>query len=509
MYDVIIIGAGVTGCAIARELSRLQLNVLVLEKEEDVCCGTSKANSAVIHAGHDAQPGTLKAKFNVLGNAMMDQLSRELDFPFKRNGSLVLCLDKAQLPQLEELLERGRQNGVEGLRIVTGKEIKTLEPNLSDEVQAVLFCPTGGIVCPFLMTIALAENACENGVCFRFDTAVSQIAPLAPRESNTQGEAALGWQITAAGGEVFETRCIVNAAGVYADVFNNMVSARKLSITPRRGEYQLLDKKAGDLVSHTIFQLPGAMGKGVLVTPTVHGNLMVGPTAENLTDREAVNTTANGLNEVMEKGRRSVPSLPAKLTITSFAGLRASEADRDFVLGEPKDAPGFFNCAGIDSPGLSAAPAIGVYLAKLVADKLGAEPKPDFHGTRQSIPHMASASPEEQKALIAKDPAYGNVICRCETVTEGEIVNAIRRPLGARSLDGVKRRVRAGMGRCQGGFCTPRVMEILERERHLNPLAVSKHGSGSELLAEATRQETELKTEMETGPEADGKGGRP
>ncbi len=475
MYDVIVIGAGVTGCAVARELSRYRLNVLVLEKEEDVCCGTSKANSAVIHAGHDALPGTWKARFNVEGNAMMDRLAEELDFPFRRNGSLVVCLEEERIPELEALLERGRQNGVEGLRIVTGAEIKELEPNLSDEVKAVLYCPTGGIVCPFLMTVALAENAFENGVEFRFGRTVTAVCA-----AGTADRAC--WKLSDADGEIYETRCVVNAAGVYADLFNNMVSAHKLTILPRRGEYQLLDKKAGSLVSHTVFQLPGASGKGILVTPTVHGNLLVGPTAQDLTDREGVNTTAEGLAEVMEKGRRSVPSLPGGLTITSFAGLRASEAGHDFVVGEAPDAPGFFNCAGIESPGLSAAPAISVYLADLIAARLQAGVREDVCRTRRGIPCVAQASPEERRELFAQDPAYGNVICRCETVTEGEIRNAIRRPLGARSLDGIKRRTRAGMGRCQAGFCTPKVMEILQEELGLDPFAVSKHGPGSELL---------------------------
>lgn len=478
MYDVIIIGAGVTGCAAARELSRYDLNILVLEKEEDVCCGTSKANSAIIHAGHDAAPGSLKARLNVQGNAMMDELARDLDFPFVRNGSLVLCFDEAQIPKLQELLQRGRQNGVPGLRIVTGPEMKEMEPNLSDEVKAFLYCPTGGIVCPFNMTIAYAENAHANGVSFLFDTEVTDIHSLTDSE---------GWQLVTASGKTFESCCIVNAAGVHADTFNNMVSCNKLSITPRRGEYQLLDKKAGSIVSHTIFQLPGKLGKGILVTPTVHGNLLVGPTAENLSDKEALNTTQKGLAEVLKKGRLSVPSLPANLTITSFAGLRASEAGGDFVLGEARDAPGFFNCAGIESPGLSSAPAIGLLLAQQIAHKLQAAKKENFVKTRKGIPCVASASPDQLQKLLSQDPSYGNVICRCETVTEGEIVNAIRRPLGARSLDGVKRRTRAGMGRCQAGFCSPKVMEILERELSMDPLTVTKHGSASTLLTGKTR----------------------
>lgn len=481
MYDVIIIGGGIAGCCIARELSRYALGLLVLEKEEDVCCGTSKANSAIIHAGHDAKPGSLKARFNVEGNAMMDRLSKELDFPFQRNGSLVLCFDPAQLPDLEALAERGRQNGVPGLKIVAGEELRQLEPALSDQAAAALFCPTGGIVCPFHMTIAYAENAFENGAQFLFNTAVQKILP---------GTAPESWRIITASGESFETRCIINAAGVYADELHNMVSSRRLSITPRRGEYQLLDKKAGTLVSHTIFQLPGKMGKGVLVTPTVHGNLLVGPTAENLSDKEAVSTTQAGLSDVMEKGALSVPSLPQNLTITSFAGLRASEAGGDFVIGEAADAPGFFDCAGIESPGLSSAPAIGVFLAKQVAAKLGLCENPDFNPYRKGIPCVASATPEELRALIAQDPSYGVVVCRCETVTEGEIKNAIRRPLGARSLDGVKRRTRAGMGRCQAGFCSPKVMELLRQELHADPLTISKHGAGSELLLGHTREDS-------------------
>jgi len=478
MYDVIIIGAGVTGCAIARELSRYELNTLVLEREEDVCCGTSKANSAIIHAGHDAAYGSLKAKLNVRGNAMMDELSRDLDFPFQRNGSLVLCFDETQLPRLAELQKRGQQNGVPGLRIVSGPEMKEIEPNLSDEVKAFLYCPTGGIVCPFNMTIAYAENAFENGVSFQFNTEVTGIRPCTDPE---------GWQIATASGRTYESRCIVNAAGVYADTFNNMVSQNKLCITPRRGEYQLLDKKAGSIVSHTIFQLPGKLGKGILVTPTVHGNLLIGPTAENLSDKEALNTTQKGLAEVLNKGRLSVPSLPSNLTITSFSGLRASEAGGDFVLGEVKDAPGFFNCAGIESPGLSSAPAIGLMLAEEVSSRLCAKPKEHFIKTRKGIPCVATSTPVQLQALLDEDPSYSNVICRCETVTEGEILNAIRRPLGARSLDGIKRRTRAGMGRCQSGFCSPKVMEILERELSMDPLSVTKHGTGSALLTGKTR----------------------
>ena len=470
MYDAVIIGAGVIGCAVARELSRYRIKILVLEREEDVCCGTSKANSAIVHAGFDAEPGSMKAVMNVRGNKMMKALSEELDFPYKQNGSLVLCFQEGDMPKLEELKARGEKNGVEGLEIVTGERIWEIEPNLSREVKAMLYAPTGGIVCPFKLTIAMAENANVNGVEFSFDTQVKDIESM-------EG----GYRITTEKG-VFDTKCVVNAAGVYADVWNNRVSARKLSITPRKGEYCLLDKKAGNFVSHTVFQLPTKMGKGVLITPTVHGNLLVGPTAEDIEDKEGVNTTAQGLDKVAAQARLSAGEVPLRMVITSFAGLRATEKGEDFVLGEAQDAPGFFNAAGIESPGLSSAPAIGEYLAEMIAEKLQAEKKENFISRREDIPCVAESTPEEIRELIAKDPAYGNVICRCETVTEGEILNAIRRPLGARSLDGVKRRTRAGMGRCQAGFCSPRTMEILARELKVSPLALTKAGGNSNLL---------------------------
>ena len=471
MYDAIIIGAGVTGCAIARELSRYQLNILVLEKEEDVCCGTSKANSAIIHAGHDAKPGSLKARFNVRGNELMDQLSADLDFPFTRNGSLVLCFEESQIPELEELADRGRKNGVPGLSIVTGEDIKSLEPALSDNVKAVLVCPTGGIVCPFLMTIALAENAAVNGVSFRFDTTVKTLSRNA-----SDGH----WNVLTAAGDTFEARCIINAAGVYADELHNQVSARKLHITPRRGDYCLLDKTTGSFARHTVFQLPGKYGKGVLVSPTVHGNTIVGPTAIDIDDREGTNTTAEGLNDLIEKAGATVEHLPIRQTITSFAGLRAHEARHDFFIGEI--APGFVDCAAIESPGLSSAPAIGAMVADIVRDSLHLKENPAFDPTRKGILDPKTLDFAARAELIKQNPAYGQIICRCESVTEGEIVDAIHRVPGARSLDGVKRRTRAGMGRCQAGFCSPRVMEILARELGVDQSEITKSGGDSKII---------------------------
>ena len=479
MYDVIIIGAGVTGCAVARYLSRYQGSALVLERAEDVCCGTSKANSAIIHAGFDAAHGSLMAKMNVQGNRMLPELAKELDFPFRRNSSLVVCMSEEDMPRLRALYENGVKNGVEGLEIVDAQRLHELEPNVSKNAVAALWAPTGGIVCPFNMTIALAENANANGVDFRFNTKVTGF---------TRGEE--GWTVHTEQGD-FQTRYVVNAAGVYADVLHNMVSARKLHITPRRGDYCLLDRQVGGFVSHTVFQLPGKLGKGVLVSPTVHGNIIVGPTAIDIEDRDGTNTTAAGLEELIAKAGISVDNLPIRQTITSFAGLRAHEDHHEFVIGEAEDAPGFVDCAGIESPGLTSAPAIGLSVAELLREKLGLRKKEDFIATRKGLLDPKSLTKEAYQALIRENPAYGQIICRCEQVTEGEIIDAIRRPLGARSLDGVKRRTRAGMGRCQAGFCSPRVLEILSRELGVPQEQLTKSGGASFPIVGKTRKDGE------------------
>lgn len=470
MYDVIIIGAGVSGCASARELSRYKASVCVLERAEDVCCGTSKANSAIAHAGYDAPAGSLMAKLNVQGSRMMEQLSKELDFEFQRIGSLVVCRDEEELPNLQALLDRGAANGVEGLRIVDREELRLMEPNIAEDAVAALYAPTAGIVCPFGMNIAFAENAAVNGVEFQFDTEVQGIRKTAG-----------GWLLETNQGQ-YEAKCVVNAAGVYADTFHNMVSEQKIKITPRRGDYCLLDKAAGKHVSSVIFALPGKYGKGVLVTPTVHGNLLVGPTAIDTEDKEGVNTTRVGLDQVIEKAGENVKNLPMRSVITSFAGLRAHEEHHEFIIKEVEDAAGFVDCAGIESPGLTASPAIGVMVAGIVRELLQLEENPDFVGTRKGILNPQELSVEERKRLIEAQPAYGNIICRCEMVTEGEIIDAVRRPLGAKSLDGVKRRTRAGMGRCQAGFCSPRVMEILAREWGKEICDITKNGGNSKIV---------------------------
>ena len=481
MYDCLIIGAGVSGSAIAREVSRYKANVCVLEKCEDVCEGTSKANSAIVHAGFDAEEGSLMAKLNVEGNEMMDQLSKDLDIPFKRNGSMVVCVHKEELDGLKTLYERGVKNGVKGLKILSKEEALEMEPNLSDNVEGALFAPTGGIICPFELTIAMAENANVNGVEFRFNTEVEDIK---------KGEDGL-WHLRTNNGE-YVTRMVINAAGVHADEIHNMVSSEKMHIIERRGDYCLLDKQVGGYVSHTIFPQPTKYGKGVLVTPTVHGNLLVGPTAIDLENKEGNNTTAQGLDEVVSKASENVKNLPMRNVITSFAGLRAHLERHEFVIEEVKDAPGFIDVAGIESPGLSASPAIGKMVGKMVKEKLSLTEKENWIGTRKGITKTEGLSVEEMNELIKKNPAYGTIVCRCESITEGEILEAIHRPLGARSLDGVKRRTRAGMGRCQAGFCSPRTMEIINRELGLPYEKITKSGGKSYIVLERTKGEASL-----------------
>lgn len=470
MYDVVIIGAGVSGSASARELSRYKVNACVIEKTEDVCSGTSKANSGIVHAGFDAPEGSLMAKLNVEGNLMMEELSKELDFPFKKNGSLVICLSEEDMPKLKELYDRGIRNGVKELKILNKEEVLELEPNITDDVYAALYASTGGIVCPFGLNIALAENANTNGIEFRFNTEAQDIEKI-------DG----GFIIKTNQGDI-KTKYIVNAAGVYADKFHNMVSQNKINITARKGEYCLLDKTAGNHVSRTIFALPGKMGKGVLVSPTAHGNLIVGPTSTDIDDKEGVNTTREGLDTVIGKSSMNVKNIPMRQVITSFSGLRAHEDNHEFIIKELEDAKGFIDCAGIESPGLTSSPAIGKMVADILKEKLNLEENPNFIGTRKGILDPNTLSLEERNQLIKEQPAYGNIICRCEMITEGEIIDAIRRPLGAKSLDGVKRRTRAGMGRCQAGFCSPKTMEILERELSISMFDITKAGGESNMV---------------------------
>lgn len=471
MHDVVVIGAGVIGCAIARELSRRRLAVAVLDAAPDIAAGASKANSGIVHAGYDAEPGSLKAITNIAGNAMFGQWADELRFPFKRIGSLVLCLHEESRPILEGLLARGRENGVPDLAIVDRKRLEEMEPNIGRQAVAALHAPSGGITCPYETTIALAENAAANGVEFHLNQKVARI-------ERRNG----GYRLATPDGQ-FSARAVVNAAGLHADDINNMVSGETMRITPRSGQYCLFDKASGDMVRHTLFQLPTPTGKGVLVTPTVDGNLLAGPTNVELDDKADVATRRSSQRELLRIAAKSVDALPYNAIITAFTGLRAHSSSDDFIIGETKGAPGFFNAAGIESPGLTAAPAIAAMVADMAAAKLGTEMNDDFNPIRPRIAKFREMDATERAECIGRDSRFGRVVCRCETVTEAEVVEAVRRIPGARDLDGVKRRTRAGMGRCQGGFCSPRIMEILARELGTPIGEITKSGPGSWILA--------------------------
>ena len=470
MKKIIVIGGGVIGCSVARELCRYEAEVTVLERFNDVSSGTTKANSGIVHAGFDATTGTLKAKFNMLGNAMFDKLSKELDFPFKRNGAFVLCFDKEDLPSLRELYDRGIRNGVEDIFLLTPDEVHAIEPAITKNIVGALYAKTSGIVSPYEMAIAYAENAAVNGCNFLLN---KKVVGLEQKDGD--------WEVKTEDGSVYGADIVINCAGVHADEINNLVCDKKLTIIPRKGEYMLYDKTCGYLTSTTIFQMPSKMGKGILVAPTTHGNIITGPTAKDVDNKEDLYTTVDGLNEVYDKARKSVPSLNKKFVITQFSGIRAHCTEGDFVIGE-SDKKGFYNVAGIESPGLTSAPAIAVYVAEDIASMLELKKKKSFVSKRKAIPHFAMMSDSEREKLIKENPLYGKVICRCEVVTEGEIVDAINRPIGATTVDGVKRRTRAGMGRCQSGFCLERVMEILARELGIDFETVVKNESGKYIV---------------------------
>ena len=470
--DVLVVGAGVVGCAIAREVSRYALRVCVLDQAGDVAEGTTKANSAIIHAGYDAAPGSAKARFNVTGNALFEDWCRELDVPFIRNTSLVAAFDDSDLATLHALKTRGEGNGVPGLQVLTQDEVRALEPNISRAVIGALFAPSGGICCPYGLTFRLAEHAAANGVVFHFERRVVDV---------TRARDGL-WQVTTADGGVFRTRAVVNAAGVYADELNNRVSTQKFSITARRGEYLMIDKQYAGTFRATIFQVPTPLGKGVLVAPTVDDTLIVGPTAEDIGDKSDTRTTADGLRKVVESATRVWEQLPMSGVIATFSGLRAHGDRDDFVVGEAPDAPLFFNAAAMESPGLTAAPAVAVWLAERIGEKLGAQRSSSMTPCPVFPKPFREMTDAERVAAITADPSYGRIVCRCENVTEAEIRAAVRSRIGARTLDGVKRRTRAGMGRCQGGFCTPRIITILCEELGLTPEQVTKFGGDSRIL---------------------------
>lgn len=470
MYDVAIVGAGVIGSAVARELSRSRLSIVVLEKGSDAAVGASKANSGIVHAGYDAHPGSLKAKYNIRGNALFDELAGELDFPFQRIGSLVLAFSLEEAKGLEDLKAKGDLNGVPDLAIMRREDLNFLESRLDPGVHSALYAPTGGIVCPYEMTIALAENAAANGVDFLLNCEVARAVKNRDRFTleTTRG--------------TVEALVLVNAAGLYADWLNNQLSRFKMRITPRRGQYLILDRSAGDMVRHTLFQMPGPAGKGILITPTVDGNLLLGPTSELVDEKDNTETTLESLERIRESVSRDVMDLPLGKTIGSFAGLRAHLTEGDFVVGPCPDVRGLINVAGIESPGLTSAPAIAHDVADLVFELVDNRPNLDFNPLRLAAPRFRHMSRDEQKWCIEQNPDFGTIVCRCENVTKAEIVSALRSPLGISDLDAIKRRTRAGMGRCQGGFCGMRLPEIIAEETGLPVTAVTKFGGASNIL---------------------------
>jgi len=469
MYDVVIIGAGVTGGMIARRLSACNLKICILEKEQDVAMGATKANSAIIHAGFDAKPGTLKAKLNVEGAAKMEGIAKELGVKYKNNGSLVIGFNEKDEEEIKALYERGIANGVSGLEILNKAELSELEPNLSDKVTVALFAPTAGIICPYELTIAAIGNAMDNGAELIRGFEVTDIT-----------ETSEGYEIKSADKKI-KGKYIVNAAGVYADKIASMVGDNSFKITPRRGEYILLDKECESLISRTIFRTPSKKGKGILVSPTVDGNIIVGPTAEDIEDKDDKSATKKGFEKIISEAKENLKDIPFGKSITSFCGLRATGSTGDFIIN--KGAKNFINAAAIESPGLSASPAIAKEVCNLLeAEGLKMEKKENFNPYRESMHSFRYASFEEKNEIIKKDKSYGRVICRCEEVTEGEILKAIRTNPKPLDTDGVKRRTRAQMGRCQGGFCTPYVIKLLASELGVSPIEVTKHGKDSYIL---------------------------
>lgn len=470
MFDVAIIGAGVIGGAVARELSKYNLKTCILEKENDVAMGTSKANSAIIHAGFDAVEGSLKAELNVKGSQMMEELTAELGVKYRNNGSLVIGFDDNDMNHIRELYARGVKNGVKDLEVVGKEKLKELEPNVSNGAVGALYAPTGAIVCPYDLTVALIGNAMDNGVQLFCDFKVENI-------QNVDGK----YVIQSENRKVVKAEYLINCAGLFADKIANMVGDNSFTITPRRGEYVLLDKECGQVVSHTIFRTPTKMGKGILVTPTVDGNTLLGPTSENIDDKCDCSTTQGGLSAAITGAKDSVNNLQLNKCITSFCGLRAVGSTGDFIINSP--CQNFINVAGIESPGLSSAPAIAIKVMYMLLEQgLVLEPNLEFNGVRPAMHEFREMSIEKKNEIIKKDKSYGKIICRCEGVSEGEILNAIRTNPKPVDLDGVKRRTRAQMGRCQGGFCTPYIMKLLAKEQGVPLTKITKKGGSSQIV---------------------------
>ena len=487
-HDFIIVGGGVVGCVVARWLSRYKGSVLLIEKEADICMGATAANTAIVHAGYDPLPGSLKARMNVTGNQMWDQLSGELNFPFERRGDYVVAVGDDELPALDTLMDQGKKNGVTGIRLLSKAEVLAREKNITPDVSGALWATTGGICDPFAVTIAAAENAVMNGAKVLLNTAFEDFIFEDNRivgVKTNKGD--------------FRCRWVINCAGLYSDVVMHKAGVRpEFIIKPRKGEYYVFDR-ADLTINNVLFPVPSEKGKGILVTTTLHGNTIIGPNANVIDDKTDASTTRQGLDEIWQGAQKLVPSLSQKFIIAMFAGLRpygngpcktpGIDYQHDYIIEIPKEVQGFVNLGGIESPGLTSAPAIAQEIVDLLKDageKL--EVKKDWDPIRRARPRFRDMDHEERKRLVRMDPRYGRVICRCENVTEGEIIAEIHAPIPALTYDAIKRRTWLGTGRCQGGFDMPRVVKILADELGVSPQEITKKGQGSSFLARPTKQ---------------------
>ena len=471
MYDVVIIGAGVVGASIARELSKYKLKTLVLDKENDVGNVTSMANSAIVHSGYDPKPGTKKAFHNVRGNSLYDDIAKNLDVEFKRIGSLTCAINEEELEVIEHYLPRAKENNVE-VKLLNKEETKALEPFISDNVIASLYAPSAGIINPFELTVALMENAMDNGVALKLNTEVIDVT----RTNN-------GY-IVKTNGEEIEAKVVINSAGLYSDKVARMLGIDTFEVKPRKGEYFVLDHFNKPFVSHVIFPTPTAKGKGILVTPTTHGNYLVGPSSEWVEDKEDLSTDKLTLDAVRSKSSTLVDNIPFQYMIRQFSGLRATGSTGDFII---ENHDGFIVLAGIESPGLASAPSIALEVVDLVKENITLEENKDFNPVRRKINRLSKMSEEERNELIKADPRYGRIVCRCESISEGEVVDAIHRNAGARTIKGVKKRCRPGFGKCQGGFCEPLIVEILARELNKDPMEIKYDTNEAYILQSETK----------------------
>lgn len=472
IFDVVIVGAGVIGGMLARELSKYKLSVCILEKENDVAMGASRANSGIIHGGYDPVPGTLKATLNSQGVELLFETAKELSVPCKRNGSMVCAFSAEEDMLIHELYEQGQKNGITGLNILSGDEARAIEPNLSSAVTKVLHVINAGIICPYELTIAAVGNAMDNGVVLLRNFIVCSIS----HENDI-------FTVSASDSQQVQCRFLVNCAGGYSDTIARMAGDHSFTITPRAGEYMLLDKAEGSRVNHTLFQCPTAAGKGILVSPTVDGNLLVGPTAKVVETATSNDTTAAGLAEVERLAAKSVPSVNFRQVITSFTGVRASAKGGEFILKASASVPGLVHAGAIDSPGLTCCVSIAKYLTNILKEEgLALEEKENWNGQRENPHAFREMTDEEKNSFIQNHPEYGKIVCRCETVTEGEILHAIHSNPPATDIDGIKRRTRSGMGRCQGGFCGPYVMELISKELSIPIEQITKFGGNSYMV---------------------------